>query len=195
MRVKMPAMVQFVILDEKSCDMLIYFNRPTQFRYLKYTELFKSYIVEKISQVENEDQDDLSGYFLINIPGLETLYLQSLNENVLNTFNANGVPNHILKLKVNDIFDVTRSLKTSEIATNYRIIKPEPLNYFNRIVLIPRVRFNFNLSYGESYQMMQCQFPLRLAYCITYIKSQSQPLVDVYCNLSHMVTYMQQCLE
>ena len=60
--------------------MLIYFNRHTQFRYLKYTELFKSYIVEKISQVENEDQDDLSGYFLINIPGLETLYLQTRSD-------------------------------------------------------------------------------------------------------------------
>ena len=27
-------MVQFVLLDKKSCDMLIYFNRPTQFRYI-----------------------------------------------------------------------------------------------------------------------------------------------------------------
>ena len=71
---------QFVLLDKKSCGMLIYFNHPTQFRYLKYTELFKSYIIEKISQVENEDQDDLSDYFLINIPGLETLYLQSRSD-------------------------------------------------------------------------------------------------------------------
>ena len=108
---------------------------------------------------------------------------QCLNEEVLNTFNANGVPKHILKLKVNDICIVTRSLKASEIATNSRvriilissrIIKAELLNDTNRIVLIPRIRFKFKLDYGESYQMMRCQFPLRLAYCMTYNKSQSQ---------------------
>ena len=111
-------------------------------------------------------------------------YLAScLNEDVLNTFNANGVPKHILKLKVNDICIVTRSLKASEIATNSRvriisissrIIKAELLNDSKRIVLIPRIRFKFKLDYGESYQMMRCQFPLRLAYCMTYNKSQSQ---------------------
>jgi hypothetical protein len=102
-------------------------------------------------------------------------YLAScINEDVLNTFNANGVPKHILKLKVNDICIVTRSLKTSEIATNSRVriisissrvIKAELLNDSKRIVLIPRIRFKFKLAYGESYQMMICQIPIRLAYC------------------------------
>jgi len=44
-----------------------------------------------------------------------------LTEDVLNNFNANGVPKHILKLKINDICTVTRALKTSEIATNSRV--------------------------------------------------------------------------
>ena len=49
-------------------------------------------------------------------------YLEScLNEDALNTYNPNGVPKHILKLKVNDICIVTRSLKASEIATNSRV--------------------------------------------------------------------------
>ena len=111
-----------------------------------------------------------------------------LNENVLNTFNANGVPKHILKFKVNDICTVTRALKTSEIATNSRVriisiasrvIKAELLDDSNRIVLIPRIRFKFKLDYGESYQMMRCQFPLRLAYCMTYNKSQSQTFTRI----------------
>jgi hypothetical protein len=69
-----------------------------------------------------------------------------LTEDVLNNFNANGVPKHILKLKVNDICTVTRALKTSEIATNSRVriisisssvIKAQLLDDSNRTVLIP----------------------------------------------------------
>jgi len=56
------------------------------------------------------DVDDPFGYLA-----------QCLNEEVLNTYNANGVPKHILKLKVNDICIVTRPLKASEIATNSRV--------------------------------------------------------------------------
>ena len=111
-----------------------------------------------------------------------------LNEDVLNTFNANGVPKHILKLKINDICIVTRSLKSGNISTNSRVriiaisshvIKAELLSDSNRIVLIPKIRFKFKLDYGESYQMMRCQFPLRLAYCMTYNKSQSQTFTRI----------------
>ena len=78
---------------------------------------------------------------------------------------------------------VTRALKASDIATNsrvnilsisYKVIKAQLLDESNRIVLIPTIRFKFKLDYGESYQMMRCRFPLRLAYCMTYNKSQSQ---------------------
>jgi hypothetical protein len=80
--VKMPAMVQFLLFEKKSCDMLIYFNRPIQLRHLKYTELFKLYTVNNklSSRFHNEDQDELNGYFIINITGLETLYLQSRSD-------------------------------------------------------------------------------------------------------------------
>ena len=80
--VKMPEMVQFLLHDKKSCDMLIYFNRPTQLRHLKYTELFKSYTVTNklSSRFVNEDENNLMGYFIINITGLQTLYLQSRSD-------------------------------------------------------------------------------------------------------------------
>jgi len=106
-----------------------------------------------------------------------------LDETTLNKFNANGIPKHILRLKINDICIVTRALKASDIATNSRVkilsisskvIKAQLLDESNRTVLIPKIRFKFKLDYGESYQMMRCQFPLRLAYCMTYNKSQSQ---------------------
>ena len=55
-----------------------------------------------------------------------------------------------------------------------KIIKVRTFDADSRIVLIPTIRFKFKLDYGESYQMMRYQFPLRLAYCMTYNKSQSQ---------------------
>ena len=78
---------------------------------------------------------------------------------------------------------MTRALKTSEIAANSRVriisissrvIKAQLLDDSNRTVLIPRIRFKFKLDFGEYFQIMRCQFPLRLAYCMTYNKSQSQ---------------------
>ena len=60
------------------------------------------------------------------------------------------------------------------ISISSRVIKAQLLDDSNRTVLIPRIRFKFKLDFGESFQMMRCQFPLRLAYCMTYNKSQSQ---------------------
>ena len=59
---------------------------------------------------------------------------------------------------------------------------------------IPRIRFIFKLPFG-SYSMQRTQFPLRLAYCITYNKSQGQSLewvvVDVTePSFTHGYTYV-----
>ncbi len=79
-------------------------------------------------------------------------------------------------------------MKASELATNTRVkiisissrvIKARTLDENPRNVIIPRIRFKFKLDFGESYQMMRCQFPLRLAYCMTYNKSQSQTFHQV----------------
>ena len=114
---------------------------------------------------------------------------RSLSETVLNTFNANGVPNHKLILKPMDICLVTRSMKASKLATNTRVqilrinskvIIVKVLDDPNRSpVIIPKIKFKFRLKYGQSYQMIRCQYPLRLAYSFTYNRSQGQTLHKV----------------
>ena len=111
-----------------------------------------------------------------------------LSESVLNSFNANGVPTHKLKLKVNDICLVLRCMKSVGLATNSRVqimaisnrvITVQTLDDSHHRVLIPRIRFKFRLKYGQSYKVMRCQFPLRLAYAFTYNRSQGQTLHKV----------------
>ena len=65
-------------------------------------------------------------------------------------------------------------IRILDISPAKNIIKAEVLDSTRRIVLIPRIRFKFRLKFGQSYQMLRCQFPLRLAYCMTYNKAQSQ---------------------
>jgi hypothetical protein len=87
--------------------------------------------------------------------------------------------------QVNDICLVTRSLKADGIATNSRVrilkiterlITAQTIDAFPRIIYLPRIRFKFSLRYGTSFKMLRTQFPLRLAYAMTYNKSQGQTM-------------------
>jgi ATP-dependent DNA helicase PIF1 len=114
-------------------------------------------------------------------------YLENMTtEACLNAYNNNSAPPHLLKLKVNDICLVMRALMVDNIASNSRVqilsILPNVIwvktlsERVQRIVAIPKVRFKFRLTYGESFCLMRTQFPLRLAYAMTMNKSQSQTL-------------------
>jgi len=119
-----------------------------------------------------------------------------LSEDVLNNFNNNSVPPHMLKLKVGDICIVLRNLAKKHGLTNntrVRILKiqqfcvsVQTLGDHPRTFKIPRIRFHFRLPFGESYKMTRTQFPLRLAYSITVNKSQGQEydnaLIDLRCS-------------
>ncbi len=51
-------------------------------------------------------------------------------------------------------------------------------------VRIPCISFKFRLPYGKSYQLTRLQFPLHLAYAMTYNKSQSQTLFEVLLDIT-----------
>ena len=59
--------------------MLIYFNRPILLKNFKYTELFKTYVVNNSLPVRFQNRSEtegvLDGYFSILIQGLPTIYL------------------------------------------------------------------------------------------------------------------------
>jgi hypothetical protein len=112
-----------------------------------------------------------------------------LNEETLNNFTRNGVPTHQLSFKINDVCLVLRAIPSLQLATNTRVqivrfqpnsVRVQTLNEpIARFVNIPRITFKFRLEYSESFQMTRMQLPLRLAYCMTFNKSQSQTLNKV----------------
>ena len=74
---------------------------------------------------------------------------------------------------------IATNTRVKIISISSRVIKARTLDENPRNVIIPRIRFKFKLDFGESYQMMRCRFLLRLAYCMTYNKSQSQTFHQV----------------
>jgi len=58
-------------------------------------------------------------------------------------------------------------------------LHPDNPKYFN----IPRIKFTVTLPFGRSIAMQRVQFPLRLAYAMTYNKSQGQEFAFVVCDI------------
>ncbi len=109
-----------------------------------------------------------------------------ISESELNNSNDGTVPHHLLKLKVNDVCIILRNMPSLDLATNTKsvmileananIIKAQSIEANPRIVFIPKIRFKSKMHYGPGYEIMRTQFPLRLAYAITFNKAQSQTL-------------------
>jgi len=115
-----------------------------------------------------------------------------ISESVLERFQKSGVPNHRLFLKENDICLVMRNLNKKEgLTTNTRVKILSILPYVIRVCTlhsdypkffnIPRIKFTVTLSFGRSIAMQRTQFPLRLAYGMTYNKSQARSGVCIRC--------------
>jgi hypothetical protein len=141
-------------------------------------ELYSCVSKDKLCEV-----DDKNGYIA-----------SMMTEQVLNKFNRNGIPPHTLNLKVGDVCLVVRNLsKRIGLATNTRVqiisiqtfcIRIKTLGDNPKFVTLPRIAFHFKLPYGQSFTMRRLQFPLRLAYCMTFNKSQGQTLQRVVVDIT-----------
>ncbi len=117
-----------------------------------------------------------------------------MSTTMLNGFNNNGVPSHKLFLKVGDICLITRAINGLGLANNSRVRITAVGRYCVEVVSvgdcagqkvrIPRIPFKFRLKFGKSFQLTRLQFPLRLAYAMTFNKSQSQTLQKVLLDIT-----------
>ncbi len=97
-------------------------------------------------------------------------------------------------MKVGDICLVTHAIHGLGLANNSRVCIIDMRRYSVEVVTIndcqeqnvriPHISFKFRLPYGKSYQLTRLQYPLRLAYAITYNKSQSQTLSKVLLDIT-----------
>ena len=121
-----------------------------------------------------------------------------LSSEMLNTFNSDKAPPHILKLCVGDICYLMRTLgRKTKLATNQRVrilelrqfsIKVQTIEANNspgEVHFLPRIRFRFTLPYGQSYEITRTQFPLRLAYAVSINKSQGQQYEHILFDTTH----------
>jgi hypothetical protein len=117
-----------------------------------------------------------------------------LTPQIMHSFEKTGAPPYRLDLKVNDVCIVLRNLTEIGLANNSRVrildfigsdfntqpkaIRVQTIEDTPRICFIPKIRFKIQAG-KASYQITRTQFPLRLAYAMTYNKSQSQTLHKV----------------
>jgi hypothetical protein len=127
-----------------------------------------------------------------------------LTHKVSDALSNSQIPQHCLKLKINDICLIMRPMKVFDLATNERvrihkitnkIVTIETLDSNRRKICIPRIRFNYLPTENTSYKMVRIQFPLRLCYAMTINKSQGQSLDQVLLDItedsfSHGQTYV-----
>ncbi len=122
------------------------------------------------------------------------LITKMMTKHVLNTFRKKGIPDHEVTFKVGDVCLITRAIGGLGIANNSRVRIKYIHQYCievvtlmeqeERTIRIPRITFKFRLPYGQSYQLTRMQFPLRLAYAMTFNKSQSQTLQKVLLDIT-----------
>jgi ATP-dependent DNA helicase PIF1 len=139
-----------------------------------------AYILSSVDKVK--DIDDPHG-----------ILQRMISESVLERFQRPGVPHHRIVLKKDDICMVMRNLNKREgIAKNTRVKIVHISQYVIRVCTlganpkfynVPRIPFTVTLPYGRSIKMVRKQFPLRLAYSMTYNKSQGQEFDKVVVDI------------
>jgi len=120
-----------------------------------------------------------------------------ITDTVFDKYNSYSIPPHRLTLKVDDICIILRNLNIEEgIANNTRVrvlgigrysIRVQTLESPINVFTLPRIRFKMKLPYGESFELLRTQFPLRRAFAMTNHKAQGQTLEKVVMDVRDMV--------
>ena len=112
---------------------------------------------------------------------------------ILNSYTSKQAPDHETILKIGDVCLITRPLKAYELASNsrvvikrisFKLIQVVTFESTPRVIMLPRMRFKFNLQDRTSFTMTRVQFPLRLCYSMTTNKSQGQSFEKILLDLS-----------
>jgi hypothetical protein len=122
------------------------------------------------------------------------LIKKMMTPQVLSRLKKVGIPDHDLTLKVGDVCLVIRAIECLKLGNNtrvrivaihrYTVEVATLLETQERFIRLPRICFQFRLRYEHSYQITRMQFPLRLAYAMTFNKSQSQTLQKVLLDIT-----------
>jgi len=133
--------------------------------------------------------------FMCDVDDPYNILCNAMTEAALNSITKTSIPDHVLELKVGDIALILRSLsKASGLATNTRVrilhisdkmIRVQTLSSPPQKAFVPRIRFKFKIFNTDSFNMTRIQFPLRLAYCMTYNKAQGQTIENVLLDTVH----------
>ena len=108
-----------------------------------------------------------------------------IDAEVLHRYADVSCPPHILTLKIGDICILMRRVDRVHGMTNnarVEIVHVSPFLIRVRTINTPqpyyaslcKYRFNVRMPYGNSFSMLRTQFPLRLAYSMTFNRSQGQ---------------------
>jgi hypothetical protein len=108
-----------------------------------------------------------------------------ITEEVMNAYTENSAPPHILYLKVDDICILLRNVDINKgLTSNTRVrilnitanrIQVCTLDRENPVYAnLCRFKFGLTLPFGKSLVMQRSQFPLRLAYALSFNKAQGQ---------------------
>jgi hypothetical protein len=116
---------------------------------------------------------------------------------MLAKFNKPHVPASDLKLKINDVCFLTKTISRSDgLVNNARIkiigicrkrIIVETIGPKRKQFSVPRIIHHFRMQYGQTFEVERTQFPLRLAFATTYNRAQGQTLSKVLIDIRHPI--------
>ena len=174
-----------------------------------YKDINKKSIINSIILTShNEDVDKLNEKILKYIQGTEHVYysvdhathrgVDQTDDNIyldypmemLNSI-RDGIPNHILKLKINAIVMLLRNISISDgLCNGTRLVIKELYKYnikaeiisgdkMGNIVFIPRITLNTGENTTFPFILYRKQFPIKLAFVTTFNKAQGQSYENV----------------